>query len=140
MSLERASVADCLLLEQHAYDRLYSSTEKSTEDRLNLLAIMNAANPREHLGSVYRESVFIDKSLAAQVPSHLSTFDAFNVATELRSHTQQTGKSSDFALDKFSNGLLFDREDNFVASASRYTNRPTASFADADRAFYGIMG
>lgn len=139
MSTERASVADCLLLEQHAFDRLYSPSEKGDEERTRLFSIMAAVNPRAHLGNVYQEAVFADKNLAAQVPGHLSAFDIFNVATELRSHTAQSSKSSDNALDKVSNSLLFDREDNYCASASRYTKPALASFADAERAFYGRM-
>lgn len=139
MSMERASVADCMLLEQHAFDRLYAGGEKDEGERERLFSIMAAVNPRNHLSDVYQPAVFDSRDMGAQLPAHLSTLDAFNVATELRSHTAQTRKSSDFALDKFANGILFDREDNFVASASRYTAKSTASFADPERAFYGDM-
>lgn len=139
MSTERASVADCQLLEQHAFDRLYAGGEKDEGERERLFSIMAAVNPRNHLSDVYQPAVFDSRDMGAQLPAHLSTFDAFNIATELRSHTAQTRKSSDFALDKFANGILFDREDNFVAGASRYTTRSTASFADPERAFYGDM-
>lgn len=138
MSSERCSVADCLLVAQHAFDRLYSSTDKTDEERLRLLQLMHAADARKHLGSVYHDAVFDDKNLGSQLPAHLSNFDIFNIATELRSHTKQSAKSTDVGLDRFSNGVLFDREDNFVASASRYTTRATSSFACAERAFYGI--
>jgi len=139
MSAERASVADCLLLEQHAFDRLYAGGEKDEGERERLFSIMAAVNPRNHLSDVYQPAVFDSRDMGAQLPAHLSAFDAFNVATELRSHTAQTRKSSDFALDKLANQILFDREDNFIASASRYTMRSTASFADTERAFYGVM-
>lgn len=139
MSAERASIADCMLLEQHAFDRLYAGGEKGEGERDRLFAIMAACNPRNHLSSVYQPAVFDNRDMGAQLPAHLSTFDAFNIATELRSHTGQTRKSSDFALDKFANGLLFDREDNYVASASRYTTKSAASFASPERAFYGVM-
>lgn len=139
MSTERASVADCQLLEQHTFDRLYAGGEKDEGERERLFSIMAAVNPRNHLSDVYQPAVFDSRDMGAQLPAHLSTFDAFNIATELRSHTAQTRKSSDFALDKFANGILFDREDNFVAGASRYTTRSTASFADPERAFYGDM-
>ena len=139
MSTERASVADCQLLEQHAFDRLYAGGEKDEGERERLFSIMAAVNPRNHLSDVYQPAVFDSRDMGAQLPAHLSTFDAFNIATELRSHTAQTRKSSDFALDKFSNQILFDREDNFVASGSRYTTKATASFASPERAFYGVM-
>lgn len=137
MATERASVADCLLLEQHAFDRLYSPAAKSAGEREKLQALMSAVSPRGHLSTHYKESVFVDKNLASQVPSHLSNFDVWNVATELRSHTAASTKSSDNGLDKFANGILFDRDSNFSISATRTSGPRHASFADPERAFYG---
>lgn len=139
MSAERASVADCLLLERHAFERLVAPNEKSPEERERLKGLIAAVSPKFHLHNTYRDSVFADKNLAAQLPAHLSNFDVFNIATELRSHTAQSSKSSNHALDKFANGILFDREDNFVASASRYTAPKVASFSSVDQAFFGVM-
>lgn len=139
MGVERASIGDCLLLEQHAYDRLYSPGEKAGGERDRLLQLMTAVAPKQHLGHVYRDNIFTDKNMAKQLPAHLSNFDVFNIATELRSHTGQCAKSSDVALDRFSNGIIFDRQDNFGASAARFTAGPTSSFADAERAFYSNM-
>lgn len=139
MSLERASVADCLLLGQHAFDRLYAPGEKTTEERERLIQLMAALSPQEHLGHVYQSSVFEDKNRAAQLPAHLTNFDAFNIATELRSHTGQTSKSSDNALDKFANSILFDREDNYVANASRMSAPKQAAFSSPEKAFFGKM-
>lgn len=138
MSSERASVGDCLLLEQHAFDRLYAPGEKGEGERTRLLQLMAAVAPKAHLAEVYKDNVFSDKNLASQLPAHLTNFDAFNIATELRTHTSQSMKSSDNALDKFANGILFDREDNFSAAAGR-GGPALASFADAERAFYGDM-
>lgn len=140
MSHERASVADCLLLEQHAFERLTGGHEKTPEERDRLKALISAVSPKFHLHNTYQDAVFADRNLAAQLPAHLSNYDVFNVATELRSHTSQSAKSSDNALDKFANGVLFDRADNFVASASRYTAPKVASFSSVDRAFFGQMG
>ena len=139
MALERASVADCLLLSQHAFDRLYAPGEKTTGERDRLVQLMAALSPQAHLSHVYQAGVFEDKNRAAQLPAHLSNFDAFNIATELRTHTSQTAKSSDTALDKFANSILFDREDNYVATASRMTAPKQAAFSDPEKAFWGTM-
>lgn len=139
MAAERASVADCLLLEQHAFDRLVSGVVKSPAERERLKNIVAAVAPKYHLHNTYKDNVFADKNIAAQLPAHLSNFDVFNIATELRSHTQEAGKSSNNALDKLANSLLFDREGNFVASASRYSTPKQASFSSVDRAFFGTM-
>jgi hypothetical protein len=137
MSLDRASVGDCLLVEQHAMNRLTAPAEKTSEERQRLLGLLAAVSPKVHLESVYRDGVFTDKHLASQLPAHLTCLDVFNITTELRSHTSQSAKSSDVALDKFSNKLLFDREDNFVASAARTSAVRLSPFSSAERAFHG---
>jgi len=87
------------------------------------------------LKDVYRFGVFEDKNLSAQLPGHLTAFDAYNIATELRTHTNPTSKSTDNALDKFANVLLFDRQSNYNA-AGKVVNR-TSSFSDPTKAFFG---
>lgn len=137
MSMERASVGDVLLLEQHIAARLEHEDNRDQTTRDRLFNMLGVVAPRAHLADVYRDGVFSDKSLAAQLPAHISMFDAFNVATELRTHTYETSKSGNAGLDKFANGVLFDREDNFVANASRFTAPKTLSWVDADAAFIG---
>lgn len=139
MQHERASVGDCLLLEQHAYDRLYAPGAKTDDERDRLLALMTAVSPSVHCGGVYQDAVFTNKSLAAQLPSHLTNFDAWNIATELRSHTNQSKKSSDHGLDRFANGIMFDTDDYGVAGANQLGAPRLASFSDPDRAFFGTM-
>lgn len=139
MANSAASVGECLLLEQHAFDRLYAPAAKTMDERERLLALMAAVSPTTHLSNVYKDDVFVNKSLAAQLPAHLSQFDAWNVATELRTHTSPCAKSSDTALDRFANGIMFDDESNIVSSASRLTNAPTCAFSDPERAFFGVM-
>jgi hypothetical protein len=135
----RASVAELMLLCNHAFDRLYSTTDKDPAERDVLKAIMSVTDVRQHLGHVYQDPVFSNKNLGEQMPGHLTQFDAYNIATELRSHTQSCGKSSDSALDRMANGLLFDQDANHVISASRFTTPHISSFADPNRAFYGRM-
>lgn len=139
MQAERASVGDCLLLEQHAYDRLYAPGAKTDDERDRLMTLMTAVAPSVHCGTVYQDAVFTNKSLAAQLPSHLTNFDAWNIATELRSHTNQSKKSSDHALDRFANGVMFDADDYNVASAHQLGAPRLAAFSDPDRAFFGTM-
>lgn len=141
MSTERASVADCLLLEQHAFERLIGgqSHDKAPGERERLKALVAAVSPKFHLHNTYQDAVFADRNLAAQLPAHLTNFDVFNIATELRTHTRQSAKSSNNALDKMANAILFDKEDNFVASASRYTSPRLSPFSSVDTAFFGQM-
>lgn len=137
MATERASVGDCLLLEQHLFDRLYAPIERSQEERERLLTLMAAVSPRHHLSGVYQDSVFGNKSLASQVPSHLSYLDLWHVATEIRSHSGSSAKSTDNALDRFANQLMFEDPNFTAAHAATLTSVKHSSFADPERAFWG---
>lgn len=137
MTTEHCSVADLLLLESHAAERLSSTTDN--QEHIKLTNILGAVSPSLRLSDIYQPSVFDDKNLAAQLPGHISAFDAYNVATEIRTHVAQTAKSSDFALDKFANGLLFDRQDNYNTASGR-TSAPTKkSFHSPEQAYWGEM-
>ena len=93
-------------------------------------------DPSTHLRDHYKENAFKDRRLAAQLPSHLSIFDAYNIATEIASHTSPTDGSSNHALDKYSNELVFDRQDRRT-HAARFGGPSAASFSDPDAAFFG---
>ncbi len=141
MSIERATLADCLRLETHARARLddhdwaTGSTNKGSS-REQLRNIAKIVSPELHLSKYYKGPSFQDRRLAAQLPSHLTMFDAYNIATEIASHTGQTSNSSDHALDKFANELVFDRSDRSM-HAARFGGPSQASFSDTDTAFFG---
>lgn len=137
MVSERASVGDLLLLEQHVYDRLHAGGEKQPGEREQLLSLLAAVSPSAHLADVYKFNVFQDKGIAAQLPGHLTNFDAFNVATELRTHTTASNKSSDNALDKFANGILFENDNHHVGVG--IGARSQAAFSSPENAFFGRM-
>jgi hypothetical protein len=135
MIKQRASVSTCLLLQNHADERLKSDAIRDNNERRRLLNLRHIADSRIHLGNVYRDRLFEDKNLASQMPSHLSMFDVYNITTEMRTHTNACSKSSDFALDRMANTLLFSEDTNFsvgVLSASH-----TSAFADPSQAFFG---
>lgn len=140
MPTERASVAQLLLLEQHAFDRLYAPGVKDEGERVRLLTLMNALSPSTHLSGVYKSDVFNNKALAAQLPGHLSNYDVWNISTEMRTHTHPCAKSSDNALDRVSNGILFEDDSNVIASAARYGNPKPSVFSDPEKAFWGQPG
>lgn len=138
MGRHRASVAEVSTLTRHAHSRLVDvKTPLSGETRERLKNIRDISAPTIHLGSVYRGNVFTDMNLAAQHPAHLTVFDVFNMVTELRSHTVETDKSSNLALDKLSNGLMFDRKD-MTQHATKFSSPRLSSFSDPDAAFFGI--
>lgn len=134
MGQDRATVNDLLLLEDHARGRIEQTDNAHNRERLK--NIINVVSPSLHLGGVYKDSVFADKRLASQMPGHLSAFDAYNIATEMSSHTNEGSNSSNHALDRFANAIVFSRKDRSF-HAARYSNPKVASFSDADAAFFG---
>ena len=87
MGLERATIAECQQVADHAHNRLKDGNALDGEARNRLQNISMIASPERHLGGVYRDNVFNDRRLGAQMPAHLATFDVYNMATEVRSHT-----------------------------------------------------
>lgn len=132
---EHCSVSDALLLEEHVVNRMMHTTD--TNEHQRLMNILAAVSPRHHLSDVYRDSVFDDKNLASQLPGHLSAFDVYNIATEVRSHTEENSKSSDRAMDKFANHLLFDREGNIVVNGAVFGSKARSAFSSPETAFWG---
>lgn len=137
MISEPASVGELLLLEDHASKR-FLATEDG-DQRRRLINLMGALSPQIHLGHIYQPEIFKNSNLAAQYMGHLSRFDTWNIATEMRTYTAPTGKSSDFALDKYANQILFndDEQDFGHAFAGRAQNRD-AAFESVDKAFWGV--
>jgi hypothetical protein len=137
ITTEHASVGDCLLLEQHIIARLESDDNVDSAERDRLFNMLGVVAPQAHLSSIYKDNVFADKNLASQLPAHISLFDAYNTATELRTHTNENAKSSNSGLDRIANQIMFDREDSFVASAVRYTAPKMSSWTSPEEAFIG---
>jgi len=139
MGSERATVAETLLLASHAAARTENEQNRNSSKTIRSLnRISDIVSPQMHLNTVYKNEVFSDKRLAAQMPAHISVFDLYNMTTEVRSHSHEADNSSDRALDKLSNDLVFDRKD-LTQHASRFVQPKLSQFSDPDAAFYGEM-
>jgi len=139
MGSERATVAETLLLASHAAKRTESDmNQRNSKTIRSLNRINDIVSPRMHLNTVYKDEVFADKRLAAQMPAHISVFDLYNMTTEIRSHSLESDGSTDRALDKLSNDLVFDRKD-LTQHASRFVQPKLSQFSDPDAAFFGEM-
>lgn len=130
MAAENASVGVLMQLETHMLKRL-GNEDVDPQDKQMFKALMNVVDPAAHLGNIYRPDVFENASIAQQLPGHLTKMDAWNIATEMNSHTEATNDSSHFALSKIANDLMFTDRDYRV-------HRKIASpFSSADQAFFG---
>jgi len=134
MSNERATLADCLRLQDHATERLDLYQNSGVLSKLK--NILKVVTPDVHLKDQYKQAAFKDRRLAAQLPAHITMFDAYNIATEIASHSKQSDKSSDRALDRFANEMVFDRNDK-RQFAARFGGPTVSSFSDPDTAFFG---
>lgn len=136
LSQQRATVAELQLMQRHAINRLLHG-EQDPQARERLQSISDVVSP-ERLKRYYKGSVLEDKRMAAQLPGHLTAFDAYNISTELRSHTEPVESSTTNALDRFANQMIFDRDDT-SHQFGRAAQPALDSFSDPDAAFYGQM-
>lgn len=140
MSTENATLGELTQIAEHATSRLAAKSEQLPEERDRLTNIYKAVNPVFHLGSVYKPAVFSDTNISAQLPGHLSMFDAFNIATEMYTHTNETEGSSGLALQRIANNLLFDSKAKREQRLSRLSLAPLRSaFSDVKTAFFGDL-
>lgn len=130
MAQDNASVGTLLQLENHLMKRLGNEDVDPTEAQM-FRSMLNVVDPAIHLGSIYKEGVFDNASIAAQLPSHLTKMDAWNIATEMNSHTEATADSSHFALARIANELMFTDRDY------RVHRKIESPFSSADQAFFG---
>lgn len=137
MGDQYATVSELQAIAGHARKR-YERTMQGEDAHDQLRTIIQVADPSMHLGNVYRENVFKDKRLSAQVPGHLSLFDAYNLATEIRTHSRETEGSSALALDRMANDFIFNHED-LTQHSARFVKPRDASFDNHEKAFFGKL-
>lgn len=139
MGQERATVKDLLLIKDHASERLdFAINISDFEKRNQLVNIVRAADPQRHLADVYSDEVFGNSALAARAAGHLTKFDAWNLVTEMFTHTLETSTSTSSALQRLANGIVFPARD---ADKGILTNHvPVKSaFSDPELAFFGSI-
>jgi hypothetical protein len=134
---ERASVQELQLLYDHAKTRLEKGLAvRGSVAGITLQRIMRITSPLIHCNKIYKENVFTDMRIAAQRAGHLSVFDAYKVAIELRTRTVEVDGSSTLAIDRYANDLIFNRTD-LTQYGARYETTKTPAFEDLEAAFNG---
>lgn len=132
---ERASVSLASNIAKAALLRLRDSEILSEKQHEMLVRMSLIANPEYHVSQSYAKSVFERQNVAAQVPSHLTAFDAFNMITEIRTHTPQTASSTAFSLDMMANRLVMEPS-KFEMTASIV---PVSEFSNPEQAFFSTI-
>lgn len=126
MIAERASVQDIMLLDSHIDNRL-KSKDTSQEQRMSMWALRSAMD----LTKLPQAT----STAGSMMPSHITALDAYNIVTELRTHTNEATTSSSFALDKLANGLMFD---STGIRAPINTLNHQSPFSNPEEAFFGL--
>ncbi len=140
MGAERASVAETLHVANHATTRLSKNRDLAQSEMERLSNIVQVAHPARHLSKIYKSKVFEDKKLAAQMPAHLTVYDIYNIATEIRSHTTENANSSTLAMDMFANKLLFPTHSRSgVINNPQFAQPSLSPFSDPTSAFFGTI-
>lgn len=138
LATNRADINTLTLLAKHARDRSQvKGIDLSLADRL--ATIQHIADPARHLSNTYQGRVFGDSAISARLPGHLSMFDAWNIATEMRTHYDAADNSSNHALDKIANGLMFDAQPVRHEWVSSHVTDKECAFSNPDQAFFGQM-
>lgn len=144
MAVNRASVRDCQRITDACHARLNDvGVHQNDEAVKRIREIALVADPRLHLNGHYSDRVFDDRRLGDQAASHLTEFTAWNLLTELASHTNESANSSNLALHKHANELLIARGDDRMKTvvSNMYNTRANVGvkFDDLDAAFAGDL-
>lgn len=144
MGKSRASVADLMLISEHAdkrLDHLLKEQEKgnsfSVADFDRLTNLKKVADPLPYVGHIYSADALDDRQVCSLIPAHVTTFDAWNLVTELLTHTPGCPSSTFSALQRIANHMVFDgdtRAKRVLPSGIRL-----ASFSDPRTAFFGAV-
>lgn len=134
MVSERASVTDLRLIAKHAENRLSSVIDPNEKERLERIKFI--ADPMIHLPEYYSLESLQDTNIAAQLPGHLSAFDAWNCVTEIMTHTSENEKSTPRSLQGFANSLVFPKKE---ANTNHHLNTTPllSAFSNPEVAFFG---
>ena len=134
-----ATISEVNLLHTHARNRLKDTPFDSKEAKM-LVNIRNITDTQSILGDVYSSSTLTNANSSSRFASHLNAIDAFNIATEMRTHTRETSSSTSFAIDTIANNLLFSRNDAIIDHSRTHTieGRSADRFHNADNAFFGL--
>jgi hypothetical protein len=139
MATERASVLDLSRISGYATDRLMSNVDTISDVEARMLHnISEMAQPLNHLAGVYTDDAITDSSMAAHLPGHLSAFDAWNMLTEILTHTRESQDATSNAVQKMANRYLTDPDPRLKTELLDY--KPIQSgFSDPRTAFFGLL-
>jgi hypothetical protein len=140
MGRERATVSELQLIRQHALARLVVlDNVNNSAIRSTLQNIAKVSNPETFLSDVYSQEVFTNSKLGSRAEAHLTRMDAWNLVTEIFSHTLENVTSSGSALQRMANSMVFPAKDHKQSTVIN-THKPIVSaFSDPEIAFFGQL-
>lgn len=138
MAFSPASMTIVETINYHANERLKNPNLDGIGQRTlsNIESITDVETMRRYLNIKYGKiKNFSDKN---SVASMLTMFDAWNLVTEMATHTPEYGSSNTKYLNNFANKIVFDNKNKMHISNSKLiAETPSFSWSDAERAFFG---
>lgn len=139
MGHERATVKELQAIKNHASERLdFAINISDPQRRETLTNIVRIADPERHLQHIYSSEVFDNAALSARAAGHLTKFDAWNLVTEVFTHTLETTTSTGTALQRMANALVFPAKDADKGVIANHMPIQSA-FSDSEAAFFGKL-
>lgn len=138
----RASLGDLMFIYDQAVKRL-NSEQQSGEELATLGRIARVADPKLHCLSHYGEAVFQNSSKMKLLDGHLTELDAWNLLTEMDSHTKDVNRDDS---PRLAHRSTIQAKANVLMFHSRNTRRgqrdvalsgiPLSKDSDHERAFF----
>lgn len=129
MGREHAMVREVDLVKTHIDKRI-----KQEPNNARLRGLSNAIEVYGDVSEYYTQRA-INEGITSALPSTISRFDLWNIATELNSHTHELIESTSSSLDRIATGLLFPKKDVEGVIAARTAK---TTFGSPERAFFGL--
>lgn len=137
MGQRRANLYDLTYIARAARSRM--DNQNLTQDMIERLQQINQiANPRMHLDGYYPADIFRNDDKLKILDGHLSEFDAWNLLTEMDSHTHDNGEYGSDRIQRKINALVFDtNKDNHRRAVT--PTAPLSRYSDHEKAFFAAL-
>lgn len=91
---------------------------------------------RNTFGEIKAGENIFETRLGNDFGSHLTLMDAWNITTEMATHTSETAKSKDHFLNSLANKIVFDSEYK-INTRTKENFQSSFSLSDVERDFFG---
>ena len=135
MAGERCDINTLSAISRHAHMRLVDAEFQNADQRALLANIAELADPMIHCAGNYSDTAF-SSSVGKNLPGHMTVLDAYNMITEISTHTANSETSSARAIQMLANNMMFKGDVRVNAHIGDVKLSP---FSNANQAFFGEL-